>query len=387
MKRDSIGVAVIGAGMAGRAHAAGYRAAGTVFGPDLPPVRLVAVVDTNKELAEDVRRRYGYQRTEADWRAVAAAEDVDAVSVVVANHLHREMAEGLLAAGKHVLCEKPLAPSVADAEAMTEAAERAGLVASVGYSYRRSPAISAIRDELRGGKLGAAIHFNGRFWSDYGLDPRAPFTWRDQGGPGTGALGDLGSHLTDLAEYVCGPVREISGAVHATAVRQRPIPATAPVGHDHVALTDEFGQVENEDVATFTATFAGGALGTFSVSRVAHGLPAGLGFELFCTRGSAAFDFLRSNEFTLSGAEGTGQRRVIVGTAHPYIKGGLPMDADGHGHGASDLFVYQARAFLDEIVGADALPRCASFRDGLRGLRLAEAITTSARTGAPVRIE
>ncbi len=390
MKRESIGVAVIGAGMAGRAHAAGYRSAGTVFGAGLPPVRLVAVADTNAALAEDARRRYGYERAETDWRAVADADDIDAVSVVVANRLHREVAEGLLAAGKHVLCEKPLAPTAEDARAMAEAAERAGLVAAVGYSYRRSPAIGAIRQELLAGNLGEVIHFNGRFWCDYGLDPRAPFTWRDQGAPGTGALGDLGSHLTDLAEQLCGPLAEISGAVHATAVPRRPIPAAAPVGHSHVELTDRFGRVENEDVATFTARFAGGALGTFSVSRVAHGLPAGLGFEVFGTGGSAAFDLHRPGEFTLSfraeqGASGGG-RRVIVGPEQPYFAGGLPMDSAGLGYGASDLFVHQARAFLDEICGLEGLPPCASFRDGLRGLLIAEAITASARTGAPVRV-
>ena len=115
---DSIGVAVIGGGMAGRAHAAGYRSATTVFGTDRPDVRLVAIADMNEAVADDTAKRYGYERAEYDWRAIADAPDIDAVSVVVANHLHREIVEGLLAAGKHVLCEKPLAGSLADAEAM-----------------------------------------------------------------------------------------------------------------------------------------------------------------------------------------------------------------------------------------------------------------------------
>ena len=124
MTKKSIGVAVIGAGMAGRAHAAGYRAAGSVFDAAAPDVRLVAIADINDELAEDTRRRYGFERTEHDWHSILEDDDIDAVSVVVANHLHREVIEALLAAGKHVLCEKPLAPSVADARAMTEAAAR-----------------------------------------------------------------------------------------------------------------------------------------------------------------------------------------------------------------------------------------------------------------------
>ena len=119
---DSIGVAVIGGGMAGRAHAAGYRSATTLFGTDRPDVRLVAIADMNEAVADDTAKRYGYERAEYDWRAIADAPDIDAVSVVVANHLHREIVEGLLAAGKHVLCEKPLAGSLADAEAMVAAA-------------------------------------------------------------------------------------------------------------------------------------------------------------------------------------------------------------------------------------------------------------------------
>src|SRR6266571_8748376 len=132
MSKSSIGVAVIGAGMAGRAHASGYRSAPAVFGTDLPEVRLVAIADAHEPFAVDTARRYGYQRAETSWEAVAAAPDIDAVSVVVANHLHRPIVEALLAAGKHVLCEKPMAPTVADAEAMAEAAGKSDRVAAVG---------------------------------------------------------------------------------------------------------------------------------------------------------------------------------------------------------------------------------------------------------------
>src|ERR671939_250865 len=123
---STLGVAVIGAGMAGRAHLAGYRSATTVFAPDLPDVRLVAVGDVNAEFAEAAARRFGYERAETDWKVIADASDIDVVSVVVANHLHREVVEGLLAGSKHVLCEKPLAPSIEDGEAMVAAANASG---------------------------------------------------------------------------------------------------------------------------------------------------------------------------------------------------------------------------------------------------------------------
>lgn len=144
---DTIGVAVIGAGMAGRSHAQGYRNAQTVFGTDAPAVRLVAIADINADFANHTKNRYGFERAEESWQAIVDADDIDAVSIVVANHLHREIAEALLASGKHVLCEKPLASRVQDAEAMAKAAAESGRVAACGFSYRRSlpPAPSANR--------------------------------------------------------------------------------------------------------------------------------------------------------------------------------------------------------------------------------------------------
>ncbi len=385
MMNPSIGVAVIGGGMAGRAHAAGYRSASTLFGTDGPDVRLVAIADTNEAVADDTARRYGYERAEYDWRAIAQASDIDAVSVVVANHLHREIVEGLLAAGKHVLCEKPLAGSLDDAEAMVAAAEGSDRVTAVGYTYRRSPAVEQIRRELAAGTIGELVHFNGHYWCDYALDPASPITWRYRGGPGTGALADVGSHLIDLGEFVCGPITEVGGAAFATLIKERPVPLGVTYGHTKGAVSDETAAVDNEDVATFTATFANGAVGTFSASRVAHGLPDGLGFELFASAGSAAWNLHRPAEFEISTAEGRaeigGPRRVIIGPDHPYIRGGLPMDAGGVGHGVADLFAYQTRAFLDQIAGIGDLGPLPSFGAGLHGLRVVAAIAESAQSG------
>jgi predicted dehydrogenase len=371
--------------MAGRAHAAAYRAAGGVFDASAPRVRLVAIADINDDLAEDTRRRYGFARTEHDWQAVVEADDVDAVSVVVANQLHREVIEALLAAGKHVLCEKPLAPSVADARAMVDAAQRHDRVAAVAYTYRWSPAINAIRREVNEGALGRPVHFNGRAWYGYAFDPQVPMTWRYRGGPGSGVLADVGSHLVDSAEMICGPVVEVGGASFVTVIGERPVPAAATVGHGRVESTGEMAAVDNEDIAVFTTRFANGALGAFSASRVAHGEPNGLGFDVFCTGGSASFDVQRMGEFQISDTSAAehvnGPRRVYIGPEHPFIARGIPMDALGVGHGLADLFVFQARGFLDEIAGIDALPRCPSFADGLHAMQVLEAVTTSASTG------
>jgi predicted dehydrogenase len=378
--QNSLGVAVIGAGMVGRAHAAGYRAASQLYDLDLPEIRLVAIADAHEPFAVDGAKRFGYQRAETSWQAIVEASDIDVVSVAIANELHRPVVEALLAAGKHVLCEKPLAPSVDDAKAMVAAAEAADTVSGVGFSFRRTPAINAIREQLDA--IGPVRHFNGHYWCDYGQNSSNPISWRYKGGPGTGALADIGSHMVDLGEYLCGPIASVSGAVFQTFTTERPVPLGATVGHAAGAVGDTLEPVENEDIATFTATFANGAAGTFSISRISHGLPNGLGFEIFAAGGAAAFDLNRPGEFTFADhgpdTKTNGFRSVLVGPQHPGIDKGIPMDFPSVGHGQNDLFAWQARAFLDQIAGLGKLPPVPSLAHGLHNLEILAAVTQSA---------
>jgi len=385
----TLGVAVIGAGMVGRAHANAYRQAATVFGLDQPAPRLVAIADLHEPFAADAAARYGYARAETDWRAVVEAPDVDAVSVAVANSLHREVTEAALAAGKHVLCEKPLAPTVADGAAMAAAAAAApGLVGAVGFTFRRSPALNALKHQVEGA-LGPVRHFVGNYWCDYGFDPQRPMSWRYQGGPGSGVLADIGSHLTDLAEFFCGPTSGVRGTTMATLVTERPRPLGVAVGHaGGVQVSDELARVENEDVCTFTTSYASGAVGTFSLSRVAFGHANTLRVDLFCERGTASFDMTRPAEFTIVDAAPevsvNGARTVYIGPWHPYVARGLPMDFPTVGHGQNDFFVYQARAFLDQIAGVKGLPPCPDLAHGLHNLRVLEAVVSA--TGKPTTL-
>ena len=388
MAASSLGVAVIGAGMAGRAHASGYRSASTVFHRDQPPPRLVAIADAHEPFAVETAQRYGFDRAETTWEAVADAPDIDVVSVAVANPLHREIVEGLLTAGKHVLCEKPLAPNVLDAQAMVDAAAKSDRVAAVGFTFRRSPAISAIREQVVSGDLGRVRHINAHYWTDYGYDPQAPMSWRYRGGPGSGVLADIGSHLVDLAEFFCGSTTGVRGSIVTTLVRDRPRPLGIAVAHSaSVAVSDEREPVENEDIATFTATYGGGATGTFSLSRVAYGHANSLRFDLFCEGGTASFDLTRPGEFTIADPTPAkavnGSRQVFIGPAHPYMAGGLPMDFPTVGHGQNDFFVYQARAFLDQVDGVDGLPPCPDLAHGLHNLRVLEAVVAAAGDPSP----
>jgi predicted dehydrogenase len=385
MTTSPIGVAVIGAGMAGRAHCAGYRSAPTLFDPPLPPIRYAAVVDANAAVAEDAATRYGFRRHGTDWRELLEADDVQVVSVVVANHLHRQIVEELLAAGKHVLCEKPLAASLEDAQAMVAAATaHPDQVTGVGFVYRRQPAVAAIRNLLQG-ELGEVSHFNGRYWCDYARSSETPMAWRYKGGPGTGALADIGSHLIDLSEFVCGPMNSVSGAAFTTKVTERAVPVGTTYGHAKAELSDVWEPVENDDVATFTAHFASGAVGTFSISRIAPGHANSLAVDLMAEHGGAKWDMDRPAEFSvirkLRGDGLDGYNQVLAGPAHPYVKGGLPMDFPGCSYGVGDLFGYQARAFLEQVAGIKGLPPVAPFEDGVRDLQIIDAVIRSAAAG------
>jgi len=385
MTTSPIGVAVIGAGMAGRAHCAGYRTAPTLFDPPLPPIRYAAVIDANAAVAEDAATRYGYDRHGTDWRELLDADDVQVVSVVVANHLHRPIVEELLAAGKHVLCEKPLAAGIDDARAMVAAAKaHPDQVTGVGFVYRRQPAVAAIRDLLLE-ELGEVSHFNGRYWCDYARSAETPMAWRYKGGPGTGALADIGSHLIDLSEFVCGPMVSVSGGTFTTKVTERAVPIGTTYGHAKAELSDVREPVENDDVATFTAHFASGAVGTFSISRIAPGHANSLAFDLMAEHGAATWDMDRPAEFSvvrkLRGDGLDGYNQVLAGPAHPYVKGGLPMDFPGCSYGVGDLFGYQARAFLEQVAGIKGIPPVAPFEDGVRDLEIIDAVIRSAAAG------
>ena len=381
-----ISVAVIGAGMAGRSHAAGYRNVNTVFGAGLPPVRLAAIADANFALGEDAARRYGYEKALPSWEAVVEDPTIDAVSIVVGNDLHRPIAQALVAAGKHVLCEKPLAGSLQDARAMAELERGSNVVTAVGYTFRRSPAIAAIHDHVQRGELGDLTLFSGRYWCDYATDPNGPLTWRFKGGPGSGALGDIGAHAIDAAEYIAGPIAAVYGVSLSTQIPKRPLPLGAVVGHNAAPVSEEFGEVENEDTASFTARFESGLVGTFSVSRTAFGLPNGLALDVLGLGGRAAFDQHRPAEYLFDDsqpeARTRGARQIIAGPQLPYFAGGYPMEAPGVGGGNAEMFTFQARAFLDQVAGAaEPLPACATFADALRTMEIIQAVVASSHNG------
>ena len=385
-----LSVAVIGAGMAGKTHANAWRQAGTVYDLGLPLVRLATIADMHLPFAQDAAERYGFESAVDDWREVAADESIDIVSIVVGNALHREIAEAMAAAGKHVLCEKPLAGTLEDAEAMAALEqEHPDLVLATGYTFRRNAAIAMLAKLAQDGTLGKVAHLDARYWCDYGADENVPMAWRYKGPMGSGALGDVGSHLVDSAELILGPVVEVSGAQLVQTIAERPVASGAVAGGRGVTAAADAPKekVENDDVATFTARFASGAAGTFSVSRVAHGLPNFKALTVLGTGGTASWSLDRTGEIQLADTSSPaglgGLRQVLVNPAFPYFGNGSSMAFAGVGLNQIEQFTYQAHAFLQQVAGITegALPRCASFSDGYRQMRVLDAVARSAADG------
>jgi predicted dehydrogenase len=373
--------------MAGRAHAAAYRTAPTLYQSTLPDLRYVSIGDISPEFGSLAARRFGYERNDTSWQAIAEDPNINVVSVVVANHLHREIVEGLVAAGKHVLCEKPLSDNLENARAMADLARSADTAVRIGFTFRRAPGVAALRELITSGTLGRVLHVDGRYWCDYASDPKGPISWRYKGAPGSGALADIGSHVAYLVEFLAGDMQEVSGGRFATAITERPVPLGAVVGHGQAAVSDTYEPVENDDYASFSAQFEQGA-GVVQVSRVAAGHPNGLALEVFGDAGAAKWEQERAGELQLmlnEGPSGTrGYRRVIIGPDQPYFAGGLPMDAPGVGIGQNDGFYFQARAFLEEVAGIDeagSLPRNASFDEGVHNMEILAAVAESAAGG------
>jgi predicted dehydrogenase len=377
-QRTDIGVGMVGYAFMGRAHSLAWNAVGRVFDLPLRP-RLAAICGRDRAAAEAAAARLGWAAVETDWRALIARDDVDLIDIAAPGDLHAPIAIAALEAGKHVLCEKPLANTLAEAEAMKAAADAAyprGARAMVGFNYRRVPSLALARRLVEQGRIGSLRHVRAVYLQDWLADPEVPMTWRMRAErAGSGALGDLGAHVVDLARYLTGD--EITGvsAVSATFVRERPL-ADGPVAGGRAT-----GTVTVDDAVVFTGRLASGALASFEVTRYATGRKNGLRIELNGSAGSLAFDLERLNEleFFDAGDDGSasGFRRILVTEgSHPYLSAWWPP---GHTLGWEHTFTHQARDLVTAI--ADGAQPAPSFGDGLAVQRVLDAVARSAASG------
>jgi len=336
---------------------------------------MAVIVGRNADAVAAAADKWGWSEAATDWREVIARDDIDIVDIVTPGDSHAEIAIAALEAGKHVLCEKPLANTVDEARAMVAAAEKAatqGVRSMVGYSYRRVPAVALARRLVEQGRIGEIRHVRASYQQDWIVDPEFPLVWRLQrSAAGSGALGDIGAHIVDMAQYLTGDLLTGVSALTETFVRERPLPSR-----------DGRGSVDVDDAALFLGRFAGGAVASFEASRFATGRKNALRIELNGSRGSLAFDQERMNELEFYSEEEDpdtrGFRRILVTEpTHPYVGAWWPP---GHGLGYEHSFTHQAVDLVRDIAeGRDPVP---SFADGLRVQLVLDAVERSAASGS-----
>src|SRR3954449_2119285 len=378
-----LGIGLIGYAFMGAAHSQAWRTAPRFFDLPLQP-ELTVLAGRDRAKVTDAAHRLGWASTETDWRRVLERDDVDLVDICTPGDTHAELAIAALAAGKHVLCEKPLANSVAEAEAMAAAAERAaasGVRSMVGFTYRRVPAVSLARKLVAEGRLGQIRHVRAQYLQDWIADPAAPMSWRLQKDKaGSGALGDIGAHIVDLTQFITGQALTGVSAVLETFVRKRPLPAST--GKLGGVGGDGMGEVTVDDAAVFLGRFTDGALATFEATRFALGRKNAIRIEVNGSAGSLAFDFEDMNVLEFfdgaEPAETAGFRRIVVTEpGHPYVAAWWPA---GHGLGYEHGFTHQVVDLVTAIAkGDDPSP---SFADGLQVQRVLDAVERSAAARA-----
>ena len=378
-----LGVGMVGYAFMGAAHSQAWRTAGRFFDLPFAPA-MVALSGRNAEAAGQAARRLGWANVETDWRQLIARDDVQLVDVCTPGDTHAEIAIAALEAGKHVLCEKPLANTVEEAVAMTEVAERMalqGVRSMVGFNYRRVPALALARELVAEGRLGEIRHVRAQYLQDWIVDPAFPLVWRLQRDKaGSGALGDIGAHIIDLAQFVSGQLITGVSGLTETFIKERPL-VEASSGLSASGGID-VGPVTVDDAALFTARFSGGALGSFEATRFATGRKNALRIEVNGSLGSIAFDFETMNELAFyDGTEDSrtaGFRRIYVTEgSHPYVGAWWPP---GHGLGYEHSFTHEVVDLVRDL-GAGRDPR-PSFADGLQVQRVLAAVEASAGDGA-----
>jgi predicted dehydrogenase len=370
-----VNVALIGYAFMGRAHSNAYRQVTPFFKPRLTP-RLKVICGRTRANVEAAARNLGWEEASTDWEEVVARKDIDIVDVSTPGDMHAPIAIAAARAGKVVLCEKPLANTVAESERMLAAVEKAGVLHMVCHNYRRAPAVMLARQLIDDGRLGEIRHYRGTYLQDWPADANFPMVWRlDKSKAGSGALGDLAAHTIDLARFLVGEIAEVTGDLK-TFVTERPL---APNSRKK-------GTVTVDDASVALVRFEKGAIGTIEATRMALGRKNYNRFEINGSFGSVAFDMERMNELELylqSDPQAVRGFRRILATdpVHPYFKAWWPA---GHIIGYEHTFIHTVYDLLEGM--ADKRQPSPSFVDGVKNQRVLAAIEKSAQTGRWVKV-
>jgi predicted dehydrogenase len=387
---ESLGIGLIGTGFMGRVHSLAYTALPIYNWPLRIMPKKVLVVDIVEELAVEGAARFGFERYSTDWRDAINDPNIGLIDIVVPNDFHAEIAIAAAKAGKHVICEKPLARDAEEAEEMVKAVEEAGVCNLVAYNYRRAPAVYEAKRLIDQGAIGNVYHFRGSYLQDFAIDPNLPLTWRFQKQhAGSGSLGDIGSHTLDMALFLVGDISSVM-AMKRTFIEERPVMgATEPIvagGQKPGSGGVEKGKVDIDDVTVSLLDFSNGATGSLEASRFAAGHKNHLVFEINGSKGSLIFDWHHPAELKFYSSSDPdniqGYRTILTGPPHPF--GEMLWPLSGFGIGYSETTVFMMSEFLNCI--SENKRSTSDFRVGLQNCRIMDAILKSAQLDSRVAV-
>jgi predicted dehydrogenase len=375
-----LNVGLIGAGFMGKAHSLAYAALPLFFWPTPAIPHRKTIADVSDALATEAAERFGFESGVSDWRRIVDDPDIDIVDIATPNDSHAEIAIAAAEAGKHIICEKPLARTADEALPMYEAAQRAGVVNMVAFNYRRTPAVALAKKYIEEGAIGKILSFRGTYLQDWSADPNGPLSWRFQKAvAGSGAVGDIATHVVDLARYLVGEIAAVN-AIAKTHIAERPLQAGGvdKLGASEKDSSAPRGLVDVDDEMMSLLRFTGGAIGTLQATRNAYGRNNFITLEINGETGSIFFNYERRDELQVCFADDPADRRgfrtVYTGPAHPYGEGLWPIPALGIGYGETKII--EAYDLMNAIVnGAPVSP---DFGDGYQVSRVADALLESA---------
>ena len=374
----SVNVGLIGYKFMGKAHSNAYRSVGMFF-PLENRVVMKAICGRDREGVKQAAETWGWESFETDWKKLIKRKDIDVVDISAPGNLHAEMAIAAARAGKHVICEKPLANSLSEARDMLKSVQKAGVKNMVFFNYRRVPAVAFARQMIREGKLGQIYHFRAAYLQDWIVDAEFPLVWRlDKKIAGSGALGDIGAHIIDLSLFLVGEISEVVADLK-TFIKKRPLLESGSAFFaQKKAGPPQLGTVTVDDAALFIARFKNGAMGSFEATRFATGRKNANQFEIYGSRGALSFNLESLNELHYyskdDSATEQGFKRVLVTDGgHPYLKAWWPP---GHIIGYEHTFTNaMSDFFLALETGQPVTP---DFAEGVKVQAVLDAVEKSA---------
>jgi predicted dehydrogenase len=380
IQKQSVGIGMIGYKFMGKAHSHAYHDLPFFFDTPVTPHK-VAITGRNEEGVREAAEKMNWSSYETDWRKLLDRDDIDVIDIVTPNNTHAEMAIAAAEAGKHIICEKPLAMDVKQAEQMLAAVKKAGVVHMICHNYRFSPAVQFAKKLIADGRLGRIYHIRAQYLQDWIMDPSFPLVWRlKKEVTGSGAHGDIAAHIIDLARFLVGEFKEVVGTME-TFIKERPINAPSQEG-DQSSL----GEVDVDDASAFLAKFENGALGVFEASRFAGGNRNGNRFEINGEKGSIRWDLENMNNLQVyfnNDEPGLQGFRTINCTEaeHPYSPAYWPS---GHIIGYEHTFMNLFVEFMNGI--AQGVSPAPNFEDGVRNQKVLAAVEQSTQNGGWVQI-